>query len=138
MTSTSQTADLAGVLAAAFDEFEELRLAARGQEDRDRDLFPAFFMAGTAAADGRDALITAPAFPPGPAPAQAAAPAPAADPDPASAAGVIAARAAVLAAALDQAGAAAAGPDREACREAAAAARRVSELLRAAGARDPG
>src|ERR1700683_1535557 len=69
--STGSNTDLASILAAAFDEFEMLRQAARQREDQDPDLFPGFLLAGSAAADGRNALVTAPSFPPGPPPARA-------------------------------------------------------------------
>jgi hypothetical protein len=129
----NQPADLPGVLAAAFDEFEALRRDARIWEDQGQELFLAFAMAGSAAADGRDAVVSAPVFPPGPgqdiASPQYGGPEPAAD--------SMAARAAALAARLGEAaGLAVAGPDRDACRQAASAARRIRELLAGAGARD--
>jgi hypothetical protein len=136
MPSSSETKYLSGVLAAAFEVFEDLRQTARRWEARDQDLFPAFFMAGSAAADGRDALTTAPAFPAGleqaagaagPSPGLAAAPV----------ADQMAAQAAALAVTLEQAASAApAGHDRRACAEAASAARRISELLAGPGARN--
>ena len=93
---TSSNTDLASILAAAFHEFEMLRKAARLREDQDPDLFPAFLLAGSAAVDGRNSLVTAPSFPPGPQP-PGPAPVLAAGTDPASATDAIAAHAAALA-----------------------------------------
>ena len=133
---TGRNTDLAGILAAAFDEFEMLRKAARLREDRDPDLSPAFLLAGSAAADGRNALVNAPSFPPGPKPPGPAAVL-AAGTDLASAADAIAAHAAALAEQLDRAASmAVAGDDRRACLDAASAARQIWQLM--AGADVPG
>ena len=133
----SSNIELASILAAAFDEFEMLRKAARLREGQDPDLFPAFLLAGSAAANGRDALVNAPAFPPGPQPPGPAAVL-AAGPDPASAADAIAAHAAVLAEQLDRAASmAVTGDDRDACQDAASAARQICQLMAGAGVPDP-
>ena len=126
---------LARVLGAAFDEFEVLRLTARHWADRDADLFPAFLSAGTAAAGGRDAVTAAPSFPAGqpPPPPPAAIPAP----DAAAAADLVTARAAGLAGKLEHAAAAAGtAADARACREGAAAARQIRDLMTGADASD--
>ena len=124
-------ADLLQMLGAAFTAFEAIRQSAREQEDRDQDLFPAFISAATVAANGRDAVLTAnvvPAdvgLPPG-----FTQPAPEASPN--EAANAIAASAAVLANWLDKAVGLAATPnDQHACRDAAAAARQIHELMTA-------
>ncbi len=134
---TGSNTDLASILAAAFDEFEMLRKAARQREDQDPDLFPAFLLAGSAAANGRDALVSAPSFPPGPQPPGPAAVL-AAGTDLASAADVIAAHAAALAEQLDRAASVAVtADDRGACQDAASAALQICQLMAGADVPDP-
>ena len=116
-------------LGHAFDAFEAIRHLARWYEDQSPDLFAAFMSAAVAAADGRDAILTAgtlPAHTPGvTVPGQ---PAPGADPR--QVADSIAASAATLATHLDDAAdLAGTSADRRACRNAAASARQIHQLL---------
>jgi hypothetical protein len=124
-------ADLPQMLGAAFTAFDAIRQSARDHENHDSDLFPAFFSAGTAAANGRDAVLTAtlvPSYvglPPG-----FTRPAPNADPN--DAADTIATSAAVLADWLDKAINLATAPqDQAACQAASAAARQIQHLMAA-------
>ena len=57
---------LPAVLDTAYDTFEQLLCALEEQEDRGGAAFAAFVMSATAAANGRDALVTAPSLPPAP------------------------------------------------------------------------
>ena len=123
--------DLRQMLGAAYAAFESIRQTARACEDRDCTLFPAFISAGTAAANGRDALLTATAvsadtgLPPG-----FTQPTATASPD--EAADAIAASAVVLADWLDKATNLAVTPqDQDACHDAVAAARQICELMAA-------
>jgi hypothetical protein len=121
--------DLAQMLGAAFDAFEAIRHCARDYEDRAPDLFAAFIAAATAAANGRDAVLTASVFPadaePPPGSTQ-----PALDASPDQAADSIAASAAILADWLNQAAdLAATSHDQDACHDAAAAARQIHQLM---------
>jgi hypothetical protein len=54
---------LAAVLDAAYDAFEETMAAIRGYEDRAGSSFAAIAFAAAAAADGRDAVASAPSLP---------------------------------------------------------------------------
>lgn len=122
-------ADMPHVLGHAFDTFEAIRQLARRHEDQSPDMFAAFMSAAVAAADGRDAILTAdarPAHTPGVAgPGQ-----PPSGTDQYQVADAIAASAAVLAVRLDHAaGLAGTSQDRRACRDAAAAARHIRRLL---------
>jgi hypothetical protein len=124
-------ADLPQMLGAAFTAFETIRQSARACEDRDRALFPAFISAGTAAANGRDAVLTATVVPadvtPPPGVTQ-----PEPDASPPEAADAIAASAAILADWLNKAINQAATPqDQTACQAAAAAARQIQHLMAA-------
>jgi len=56
-------ADLPSLLAAAYEAFEYVLAELRAGEDAAGSLLPAFVMAAAAAADGRDAIITAPSLP---------------------------------------------------------------------------
>jgi hypothetical protein len=58
-----QAASLPETLAASFDAFEIIRMAARGCQDRVPALFAAFMTAADAAVDGREALTLAPSLP---------------------------------------------------------------------------
>jgi hypothetical protein len=51
-----QAATLPETLAASFDAFEAIRIAARERRDRVPELFAAFMTAADAAVDGREAL----------------------------------------------------------------------------------
>jgi 2-oxo-4-hydroxy-4-carboxy--5-ureidoimidazoline (OHCU) decarboxylase len=71
MTATLRTwerlqhaAELADVLDAAYDAFEEMLQVIRAHEDPASELFAALLMAAASAADGRDAVAFAPSFPP--------------------------------------------------------------------------
>ena len=55
--------DLPALLAAAYGAFECALQALRGAEDHAGPLLPAFALAAAAAADGRDAVAAASAFP---------------------------------------------------------------------------
>ncbi len=123
--------DLRHMLGAAFAAFQSILQSARSYENRDPALFPAFISAGTAAANGRDAVLTATVFP-----AEAGLPPGFAQPTPGAgphaAADVIAASAAVLADWLDQAIHLSTNPqDQDACHDAAEAARQIHELMTA-------
>jgi len=117
------------VLGHAFDAFEAIRQLARSCEDQSPDLFAAFMSAAVTAADGRDAILTADALPAHTASAAGTGqPTPGAGPR--EVADSIATSAAALAARLnDAAGLAVTPSDRRACRDAAAAARRIHRLL---------
>lgn len=60
-----QTTSLPEMLAAGFDAFEIVRIAARNCQDRAPELFAAFMTAADAAVDGREALTIAPSLPRG-------------------------------------------------------------------------
>ena len=123
--------ELPQVLGAAFTAFDAIRQSARDHEDHSQELFPAFISAATAAANGRDAVLTATVVP-----ADAALPPgfslPAPDASPHEAADAIAASAAILVDWLDKAIELAATPhDQDACHDAAAAARQIQQLMTA-------
>ena len=123
-----QAASLPQVLAAGFDAFEAIRIAARDSQDRVPGLFAAFMTTADAAVDGRESLTIAPSLPPGgdtgrsvamPAGAGAG-----------QAAGALAALAAVLRERLTDAATQADMPgDRAACQDAAEAAGRICQLM---------
>jgi hypothetical protein len=58
------SATISDLLEASFDAFEVIRLAARACEDQVPELFAAFMVAATTAAEGRHALNDAPSLPP--------------------------------------------------------------------------
>lgn len=127
-TRLRQAADLPEMLAAGFDAFEAIRMAARDYQDQVPGLFAAFMTTADAAVDGREALTIAPSLPlgggalPDPAVATRA--------DAGQAAQALAALAAVLADRLKDAAALAGTPaDRAACLDAAAAAGRICQLM---------
>ena len=129
MGNLSRQAGLAGALGHGYDTFEAIGQVARSCEDQSPDLFAAFMSAAGAAADGKDAILTAASRP--------SRTSETAEPDqaspcvrPAEAAGWIAASAIRLATSLDHAsGLAGARQDRDACRDAAAAARQIHQLM---------
>ena len=123
-----QAASLPEVLAAGFDAFEAIRIAARDCQDRVPGLFAAFMTAADAAVDGREALTIAPSLPPGGGPGPGVAmPAGAGA---GQAAGALAALAAVLRDRLADAATRAVLPgDRAACQDAAGAAGRIWQLM---------
>jgi hypothetical protein len=59
-----QASDLPAILDAAYDAFEGMLPVIHGQEDRAGGGFAAFVMAGASAANGRDAVASAPSLPP--------------------------------------------------------------------------
>jgi hypothetical protein len=121
-------ADLPAVLAASFDAFEVIRRLARRCQNLDPDLFAAFMSTAATAADGRDAITTAPSLSPGPATQLGGMPQPA--DDPAEAADAITALAIILATWLDGAADQSAIPgDRTACKDAGDAARQIRQLM---------
>src|SRR6266702_2096158 len=62
-----QAGDLPGILDAAYDAFEAMLPVIGGQEDRAGPGFAAFVMSAASAANGRDAVASAPSLPPAPA-----------------------------------------------------------------------
>ena len=123
-----QTASLPQTLAAGFDAFEAIRMAARDCQDRVPELFAAFMTTADAAVDGREALTVAPSLPLDGGTELGAAVPGGADAD--QAADALAALAAVLRDRLTDAAALADTPgDRAACQEAAAAAGRICQLM---------
>ena len=120
--------DLAGTLAASFDAFEAIRLAARSCEDRDPGLFPAFMLAAGAAVEGRNAVAAAPSLPRANGETRPAAPEPGADVQ--EIADGLAALADLLARHLSGAAATATAPgDGAGCAGAAGAAGQIHRLL---------
>ncbi len=122
-----QAASLPELLSASFDAFEAIRMTARDCEDRAPELFAAFMTAADAAVDGRESLTIAPSLPlagdAGPIDAVTGA-------DPGQAADLLAALAAVLRDRLTAAPDLAVLPgDRAACKDAAAAAGRICQLM---------
>jgi hypothetical protein len=131
MTDLSPNDNLPQTLGHAFETFEAIRQLARHYEDQSPDLFAAFMSAAVAAANGRDAILTADAQPTRPDSTEPSESAPNADPH--QIADSIAASAAVLATRLDNAAELAMTPqDRRACHDAGTAARQIHQLLAAA------
>ena len=58
-----QANDLAGILDAAYDAFEGMLPVIYGQEDMAGGGFAAFVMSAASAANGRDAVVSAPSLP---------------------------------------------------------------------------
>ena len=116
-------ADLPSLLAAAYETFEHILAALRSAEESAGAMLPAFVMAAAAAANGRDAILTAPSLPrAGPQP-----PPPPIGGTPLS----IADHAATLGLLLESrlATAAAGSADEDAAGRAAGCARRIHQLL---------
>jgi len=117
------------LLAASFGAFEAIRVIARGSEDKVPSLFAAFMTAADAAVDGRQAITIAPSLSPAPGVTLVATP-PAAGADIDTITDALAALGALLeerlAHAADRALILA---DRAACQEAAAAGRRIHQLM---------
>jgi hypothetical protein len=123
-----QAAGLPEALAAGFNAFEAIRMAARGYQDQVPELFAAFMTTADAAVDGREALTVAPSLPLDDGTERGIAVPGGSDAD--QAADVLAALAAVLRDRLADAAALADTPgDRAACQEAAAAAGRICQLM---------
>lgn len=124
-----ETADLAGLLNAAYTAFAEILSAAERWEDEEDTMVAALAFAAAAAADGRDAIASAPSLPRPP--LQAPGPKGRLD-DRGSTAGVLiddlAELSHVLAARLSDAARTAAGEDAASCRIAASCARQVAAL----------
>lgn len=122
-----QASDLAAILDAAYDAFESMLSVIRAREDPDDPMFGAVVMAAASAADGRDAVLSAPSLPPRPLQAPDAkeghdAPVPVAD--------LLAGLCELLAARLDDAASIASdSDDRAACQAAARWARDIHALL---------
>ncbi len=114
-------------LAASFDAFEVIRLAARAHEDQVPGLFAAFMTTADAAVTGREALTIAPSLG-ACSTAQVSAPGPGAAVDVVTDAlarlGALLSDRLACAAALAQAPA-----DKAACEQAAAAARQIRDLM---------
>jgi hypothetical protein len=136
MQRVRAAAGLPQVLESAWHAFECMLAEAEAHEDPATPLFPAFVLAATAAADGRDAVLLAPSLPWPPRDTP---------PDggqagrPAESAGAAARALASLCQALifrleTAAGSAASSGDRDACRHAVGRARAIYDLL--AEARD--
>ena len=120
--------DLAGTLAASFDAFEVIRSAARGCQDRDPGLLPAFLLAAGAAVEGRKAVTAAPSLPRTHGARRPGAPPP--GPDAGEVADALAALGELLGGRLSAAAAGTAAPgDQAACAAAAAAAAQICQLL---------
>lgn len=123
-----QAASLPETLAAAFEAFEAIRMAARDCQDWAPELFAAFMTAADAAVDGQEALTLAPSLPQiadvGPSGAVAA------DTDLGQVADALAALAGMFSDGLGRAARSAdVAGDRAACRDAAHAAGRIWQLM---------
>ena len=129
-----QADGLPAVLDAACEAFHEMLPVIRAHEDPGSGWFTAFVMAGTCAANGRDAILFAPSLPPKrlhPLPADTTAPG---QGSVGTIAGVVASLSGLLAARLAQAAASTPDPrDREACQRAAGYARDLQSLLTGSG-----
>lgn len=126
---------LPGMLDCAWRAFECMLAEAEAHEDPATPLFPAFVMAATAAASGRDAVLLAPSLP---WPPQDTRPGGGQAGGPEEPAGAAALALASLCQALifrleEAAGTAANSGDRDACRYAAGRAREICDLLTGAG-----
>ncbi|MFZ0044509.1 MAG: hypothetical protein WAL16_01640 [Streptosporangiaceae bacterium] len=127
-------AGLPEVLESAWRAFECMLAEAEAHEDPATPLFPAFVLAATAAANGRDAVLLAPSLPwpprdtpPG---GQAGGPGESA---PAAAQALVSLSQALISRLESAAGSAASSDDRDACRYAAGHARAIYDLLAGAG-----
>ena len=124
-------ADLPEVLESAWCAFDCMLAEAEAHEDPATPLFPAFVLAATAAANGRDAVLRAPSLPwpprdTGPGGGQAGGPGEPAE----AAARALASLCQALTCRLEAAGRSAArAGDRDACRYAAGRARTIFDLL---------
>jgi hypothetical protein len=128
-------AELPEVLESAWQAFECMLAEAEAHEDPATPLFPAFVLAATAAANGRDAVLLAPSLP---WPPRDTTPTGGQADGPGEPAGVAARGLASLCQALIcqleiAAGSAVSSGDRDACRYAAGRARAIYDLLAGAG-----
>ncbi len=122
------------LLSTSFDVFEVVRQLARSCDSEVPQLFATFMMAADAAVDGREAITVAPALRPGGAARPGAPPGETGVPSAGAGVHQITAGLAALAALLAErlAGAATlarSAGDRHACAQAAAAARRIHDLM---------
>jgi hypothetical protein len=128
-------ASLPQVLESAWRAFECMLAEAEAHEDPATPLFPAFVLAATAAASGRDAVLLAPSLPWPPrdtAPDEGQAGSP--DEPAGAAARALESLCKTLISRLETtAGSAASSGDRDACRHAAGRAREICDLLAEAG-----
>ena len=123
------------VLESAWRAFECMLAEAEAHEDPATPLFPAFVLAATAAASGRDAVLLAPSLPwpprdTPPGGGQASGPA---EPAEAGARALVSLCHALTSRLESAAGSAASSGDRDACRYAAGRARAIYDLLAGAG-----
>jgi hypothetical protein len=117
------------LLATSFDAFEAIRVLARSSEDKVPSLFAAFMSAADAAVDGRQAITIAPSLSPAPTVTPIVAP-PGAGADIETITVALAALGELLDECLAGAADRAQMPDdRAACQEAAAAGRRIRQLM---------
>jgi hypothetical protein len=127
-TRLRAAAELPDLLEASFDAFEIIRQRARSSDQLAPELFAAFMMTADAAVDGREAVTSSPALAAGGSPAHAGMPAAITTVD--QIAADLAALGALLSDLLTQAAASTAAPeDKDACTEAADAARRIRDLM---------
>jgi hypothetical protein len=132
-----QASDLPGILDAAYEAFEGMLPVIWGQAERAGGGLAAFVMAGASAANGRDAVASAPSLPPAsPGHAPLAASDPAAGVTEQEAAAALAGLSGLLACRLTDAASWAAGAaDRAACADAAGHAGAIWSLLAGAPGR---
>lgn len=127
----SQAASLPETLTAAVEAFEAIRMTARSYQEHKPELLAAFMATADAAVDGREALILAPSLPSDG--SAVIAPAVPLNEDVTRAADGLAALAGLLASRLAEAAGIAAQPgDQDALLDAAAAAGRISDLMKRA------
>jgi hypothetical protein len=128
-------AGLPGMLESAWRAFECILAEAEAHEDPATPLFPAFVLAATAAASGRDAVLLAPSLPWPPQDTRPGGGQAGGSEDPAGAAALaLASLGEALISRLEEAaGSAASSGDRDACRYAAGRAREICDLLAGAG-----
>jgi hypothetical protein len=128
-------AGLSEVLESAWRAFECMLAEAEAHEDPATPLFPAFVLAATAAASGRDAVLLAPSLPWPPRdtpPGRGQADAPG-EPVRAAAWALASLSQALISRLETAAGSAVSSGDRDACRYAAGRARAICDLLAGAG-----
>jgi hypothetical protein len=128
-------ADLPEVLESAWRAFECMLAEAEAREDAATPLFPAFVLAATAAANGRDAVLLAPSlpWPPCDTTPTVGRAGGAGEPAGATARGLASLCQALSSQLETVAGSAASSGDRDACRHAAGRARAIYDLLAGAG-----
>jgi hypothetical protein len=128
-----QASDLAAVIDAAYDAFEQMLAVIHPVQDPASDLFAALVMAAASAANGRNTLALAPSLPRRPLLA-ADDERPSSPEPPESVAGTVAGLSQLVAGRLAQAATSAPDTgDRAACRHAARSARDICGLLGSCG-----